>query len=156
MYYTYVPRWSSRQSIRGSRASAHGKGSSIQSQDVWSVLHWKLSKVPTIHGDRIQTFTKMAATKTGTSFAAATAVKALSSHEYEALFVDDWCIGSGEFFCRNLPFSRFLNLVKSSWNIFNTSGKTTLPRCGTSVATDIHWNPSRFGKVKGHPAGESE
>jgi hypothetical protein len=36
----------------------------------------------------------MAAAKTGTSFAAATAVKALSSHEYEALFVDDWCIGS--------------------------------------------------------------
>jgi len=29
-----------------------------------------------------------------TTFAAATAIKCLSSHEYEAYFVDDWCIGS--------------------------------------------------------------
>jgi hypothetical protein len=30
-----------------------------------------------------------------TTFAEATAVKALSSHEYEAYFPSDWCIGAG-------------------------------------------------------------
>ncbi|KAF8863328.1 hypothetical protein BDZ45DRAFT_117561 [Acephala macrosclerotiorum] len=36
----------------------------------------------------------MTSTGAGTTFAAATAIKALSSHEYEAFFEDDWCIGS--------------------------------------------------------------
>lgn len=35
------------------------------------------------------------------SFADATAVKALSSHTYEANFPDDWCIGSGKI---SVPF----------------------------------------------------
>ncbi|KUJ22400.1 uncharacterized protein LY89DRAFT_574754 [Mollisia scopiformis] len=36
----------------------------------------------------------MASPEAGSTFAAATALKCLSSHEYEANFVDDWCIGS--------------------------------------------------------------
>lgn len=38
----------------------------------------------------------MTSPEAGTTFAEATALKRLSSHEYEANFVDDWCIGSGK------------------------------------------------------------
>jgi hypothetical protein len=37
----------------------------------------------------------MSSSGESTTFAEATAVKASSSHEYEAYFPDDWCIGSG-------------------------------------------------------------
>jgi hypothetical protein len=38
----------------------------------------------------------MVSSKVETTFGEATAVKALSSHEYEAHFHDDWVIGSGK------------------------------------------------------------
>jgi hypothetical protein len=37
----------------------------------------------------------MGSTEKETTFAEATAVKALSAHEYEAYFPDDWVIGTG-------------------------------------------------------------
>lgn len=38
----------------------------------------------------------MSSSDAGTSFEAATTLKVLSPHTYEANFVDDWCIGSGK------------------------------------------------------------
>jgi hypothetical protein len=53
-----------------------------------------------------------------TMFAEATAVKALSSHEYEAYFPSDWCIGAGTSRCLSFLAVLIVKVTKSlgSWH----------------------------------------
>ena len=54
----------------------------------------------------------MGSTEQVTTFAEATAVKALSSHEYEAFFPDDWGIGTG-ILSPSMPF--FQSVEPRGW-----------------------------------------